>query len=298
MATAPADPVKLLHVAGLHGTGSTILANILGELDGFFNAGELAYLWQALDRPELCGCGRPVPECDVWSSILGSVFLSTREARARLRPRPAWIDAARLPALALEERRADPDLARYRADLSDVCRAICDVTGARVIIETSKHPPFGRVLARAPGIDASVLHLVRDPRASTHAWLRMTRSPLSPLVVGAMWTTWHAAVPRLWRGAGYLAVRYEDFVTIPRRTVLDILGFLELPASDLPFVDEHTVHLRPNHMPAGNQNRFRSGLVEVTPRDEWRGSLGHARAAATMVMASPLLRRWGYRLHR
>lgn len=293
-----AEPVKLLHVAGLHGTGSTILANILGELDGFFATGELAYLWKALELPYLCGCGRRVPDCELWTRILARVFAGPREAVKRLRPKRQWVDAARLPVLLLEERRGDPDLARYRATLADLSRAIRDVTGARLVVEISKHPPFGRVLARAPGIDASVVHLVRDPRASAHAWERVTRSPLRPLLVGATWSTWHALVPRLWRGAPYIPVRYEDFVAQPRRTILDVLDLLGLQAPELPFVDEHTVRLGPNHMPAGNRNRLRSGLVEIAPHDEWRDSLGRARAAATVATASPLLHRWGYTSHR
>jgi hypothetical protein len=161
-------------------------------------------------------------------------------------------------------------------------------------VDSSKHPPFGRVLAGAPGVDASVVHLVRDPRASTHAWSRVTRSPVRPALVGATWTTWHAAIPRLWQGARYQPVRYEDFVRAPRDVVLDILALLDEPVGALPFVDDHTVRLGQNHMPAGNRNRFRTGLVEIADHDEWQTSLSAGRAAATLITAAPLLRRWGY----
>ena len=37
--------VKVLYVMGHGGSGSTILGNVLGELNGFFHAGELDTLW-------------------------------------------------------------------------------------------------------------------------------------------------------------------------------------------------------------------------------------------------------------
>lgn len=293
--TARAEPVRLLHVAGLHGTGSTILANILGEIDGWFAVGELAYLWQAVQRRDPCGCGKSILECDVWARTLGSLFSDPAEAVERLRPDPAWVDLARLPSLLAQERRHDEHLARYRTTLGDLLRALRDTTGARVLVETSKHPPFGRILARTPVLEASVLHLVRDPRASAYAWLRVTPSRLRTLVAGAMWTTWHGAIPPLWASHPYLAVRYEDFVAAPRQAIHRIAAFAGEPDPVLPFVDEHTVRLRPNHMPAGNRNRLRAGLIDVSAHDEWRSSLSRGRAAATVLVAAPLLGRWGYR---
>ena len=39
----------------------------LGEVDGFFFAGELRYLWQrGLVEDRLCGCGLPLSACPFW----------------------------------------------------------------------------------------------------------------------------------------------------------------------------------------------------------------------------------------
>lgn len=290
--------VKVLHIAGLHGTGSTILANVLGALDGFFAAGELAYLWQALERREVCTCGRELRQCDVWRRALDSVFATPAEAIAGLRPEASWVNASNLPLLALQERRGDRQLERYRTLLADVCRAIRATTGARVIVEASKHPPYGRVLARIPGVKSYVVHLVRDPRASACSWTRARGLAARPAVVGGIWTTWHWTIPRLWsdQRKNYLALRYEDFVRAPRRAVLDILALVEEPNGELPFVDEHTVRLGPSHMANGNPTRFRTGIVELRDHNEWRGRLSARQAWATTATTWPLLRRWGYPL--
>ena len=46
----------VLYIAGTGRSGSTVLANILGEVDGVFAAGEVRYLWQrGLKEGRLCG---------------------------------------------------------------------------------------------------------------------------------------------------------------------------------------------------------------------------------------------------
>ena len=37
---------RVLYILGWGRSGSTVLGNILGEVDGFFCAGELHYLWE------------------------------------------------------------------------------------------------------------------------------------------------------------------------------------------------------------------------------------------------------------
>lgn len=38
--------VKVLYIAGWGRSGSTILDNVLGQVEGFFSGGELSYLWE------------------------------------------------------------------------------------------------------------------------------------------------------------------------------------------------------------------------------------------------------------
>jgi hypothetical protein len=114
-----------------------------------------------------------------------------------------------------------------------------------------------------------------------------------------MWAIWHWTIPRLWRDQPdtYLSLRYEDFVREPRQAMLDILALIGEPNGELPLVDEHTVRLGPNHIPSGNPNRFRAGIVELKAHDEWRLRLSRRSAVATTATAWPLLHRWGYPLH-
>ncbi|HDO25996.1 MAG TPA: sulfotransferase, partial [Nitrospirae bacterium] len=67
--------IKVLYIAGMSRSGSTILGNILGEIDGFFNAGELIDIWdRGLASDGKCGCGMKISKCEVWRTVLDKAF--------------------------------------------------------------------------------------------------------------------------------------------------------------------------------------------------------------------------------
>src|SRR5579875_2891853 len=57
---------RVLFVAGMHRSGTTLIARLLGGLAGFFCAGELHSIWSS----RLCGCGQELDACPVWSAVL------------------------------------------------------------------------------------------------------------------------------------------------------------------------------------------------------------------------------------
>jgi hypothetical protein len=69
-----ARAVKVVLLLAWGRSGSTILDNALGAMDGFFSAGEIRYLWErGVIKGWRCGCGRPVTQCPVWSVVLARV---------------------------------------------------------------------------------------------------------------------------------------------------------------------------------------------------------------------------------
>ncbi|MGB3634443.1 MAG: hypothetical protein WA982_10425, partial [Rubrobacteraceae bacterium] len=66
---------KVLYIVGLGRSGSTILSNSLGQIDGFFSAGEICYIWrQNFIENRLCGCGQPFDKCPVWTQVVKKAF--------------------------------------------------------------------------------------------------------------------------------------------------------------------------------------------------------------------------------
>jgi len=316
---------RVLYVAGTGRSGSTLTAAMLGQLRGAFAAGEMLYLWQrGLAERRPCGCGTPVPECPVWTdirtapsaraSVTAAVPLDQLDRvepaalHARLRAR---LRLRRLPLFLWRRATGRPPVPPHPADdavLAALYRTIAARTGADVVIDSSKLPPYGALVGALPGVEVKVLHLVRDPRATAFSWRRtrgldgaadptaMDRP--SPLRAAVLWLAWNAAARLFWRGDAYLRVRYEDLCADPGGTVRRVATFAGLPTGPLPFAAPGVIQLGPTHTVAGNPSRHRTGAVAVVADDEWRTGLGRRAFVLVTLVTAPLLRLCGYRVRR
>lgn len=301
--------IKVLYVAGFGRSGSTILDNLLNQVEGFLSAGELCYMWDHdLPKNGLCGCGRSLEECEVWGKVLreeGVVGIDAREM-SRLEGRGLRTRHLSLALTARGRERLDSRLEDYAANLETFYRAIQRTTGARVIVDSSKSPMYGRVLGTIPSIDLRVVHLVRDPRAAAYSWLRKKLQPdrgeagymdqHTPVKSSLMWTVWNAAAGAFWRGKPdrYLALRYEDLVADPRAALGRILAMVGEGDPSLPFVSGREVDLGVNHTVAGNPNRFKIGKTILRLDDEWRRRMRLRDRAVVTLLTLPGLLRHGF----
>lgn len=314
-ATAPAvDSVKVLYIGGTGRSGSTILDNILGQVDGVFSVGELRYLWErGMIDNRLCGCGRPFRECPLWASVLAEAFGATVEVdpRAMIRLQQSRVRSRHVPRLlASRARSAPPPPDSYEAQLERLYRAVQRRTGCRVIVDSSKLPSYGRVLQDIPSIELYVVQLVRDPRATAYSWMRkrelrdygdlrwMQRQP--PLKSSGLWGMWNAVAEMFWRplDSRYLRLRYEDFVADPQEAVRRVLRLVGEEGAELPFTGPTTVRLGPTHTVAGNPSRLANGEVELRADSEWVGSMRPKDRNLVTAVTWPLLLRYGYPLRR
>jgi hypothetical protein len=159
-------PTRLLYVLGRGRSGSTILAQVLGALDGFFTAGEVRMLWDPVLRHDShCACGAPVRQCPVWSKVLKRI--GPVDPHRVVRWQREVVREGRLPQLLRGS--TWPALAGYRRVMDRVYAAIADVTGCHTIVDTSKRPSYAVVARGLPSMDPYFLHLVRDPRASAYS---------------------------------------------------------------------------------------------------------------------------------
>ena len=300
----PAAPT-VLYLAGTGRSGSTVLAGVLGEVDGFFFAGEVRYLWQrGLVENRLCGCGQPLTRCEFWGAVLERAYGSRAiDARAIAAEQRRAIRMRRLPALLVGRPAASTE---HLNRLARLYRAIADESGARVVVDSSKLPAYGRLLRAVPDLDLRVVHLVRDPRAVAYSWQRQKAQPdrgtpgymqqRSPLATAVMWTVMNGATPRLLDSGGehFTEMRYEDFAAAPRASVDSILALAGANGARAPFADERTVRMSGNHSVAGNPDRLATRDVEIRPDAEWTTRLTRANELVTTAGALPLLHRYRY----
>jgi len=304
--------VKVLYILGSSRCGSTVLANILGELSGFFSGGEIRYLWERVLQGRRCGCQRPVDQCDIWASVLSANGQDREHIEAisafqregiRLHRTPGLLRQS--PARLLRSR----SLASYVAAMSDVYERLGKVTAARVLVDSSKRASNGAVMRLIRGADPYFLHLVRDPRAVTYSNLRLKSNPdrdggaemprTTAKFAAVHWLARNLAaedVRRHYKAGRSLLLRYEDFVAEPKRTVDRIAEFLGERSSTTPFVDSRTVVLNTNHTVSGNPDRFTTGPVHIRIGGDWAHELNSRDRLITTALTLPLLPRYGYQV--
>lgn len=300
--------MKVLYIVGSSRCGSTILGNILGELDGFFNGGEIRFLWSRVLQGRRCGCQRPVDGCPVWRSVLPSGGGDRRAIQTLDHAQHAVLRLHHSPSLL---RRAPKSLLRSR-ELTGYVRAMTDlykrlsrVTQARLIVDSSKRPSNAAALRLIHGIDPYVMHLVRDARGVAHSRLRPKANPdgAGEMPIVSSWASsidWMATnlaaedLTRQWPPDRSIFLRYEDFVTDPKNAIDRIAAFVGERVQPDPFIDDNAVKLGPNHTVSGNPDRFERGPVRLRADVEWVDHMRSLDRRVTTALTFPLLVRYRY----
>lgn len=305
---------KVLYIAGLGRSGSTLFDRMLGQVPGFFSVGELRELWhRGLQQNALCGCGIPFRDCPFWTRVGDRAF-------------GGWsnVDAERVQALAtsVDKHRWVPFLARpgtwppfdrrverYLKWLRPVYAAIHEVGRTRVIIDSSKAPSTALVLLRLPELDLRFLHLIRDSRGVAYSWTKKVVRPdivgevvymnrFQPVRIGSRWLTRNAMAEVLTRRPpGGVRIQYEDMVADPRSQLERVIVAIDerLEPGDLSFLRGREVFLAPNHTVMGNPARMQDGATALRLDEEWRARLPRLQSGIVTALTWPLLRRYGYR---
>ncbi|MFI7705170.1 sulfotransferase [Nonomuraea sp. NPDC049480] len=303
--------MRVLYVTGWCRSGSTLLGNLLNELPGVAHVGELNYLWANgvlhSGTNSSCGCGKDLQDCEVWREVLHRLGGSAVQSLAT---EMIGLHDARLRTRFTRERlREARGLARPPRDvlrIGEVKRrlytAIGEVTGAEVIVDTSKFPAEAAHLMGLRDLRPRTLHMVRDPRATAYSWHRAKGyiPAMSPLHSSAYWTGFNVAsewIVRAFPGE-CRRLRYEDFAVRPAETVDRVMAWAGLTGLN-PVTSGNsgsTATLGVNHTVTGNPDRLRTGPVAIRPDDAWHAALPVSSTALSTLTALPLMGRYGYRL--
>jgi hypothetical protein len=303
--------IKVLYVAGLGRSGSTLLGNVLGQVEDFVSVGEVRTIWQhGLIQNKVCGCGRLFSECEFWQLILDEAYggMGKVDPYRMTELRESWARTKHIPLMLTPpgKRLISQRLAEYVDNLERLYRAVQTTTDSRVIVDTSKFPSYGFTVSLIPSVDLHVVHLVRDPRAVAHSWLRKKLMPDpetpeyiprdTPTGTSMRWTARNLGTELFWRcyPERYLLLRYEDFVAQPQKALRRVLELVDESSTPLPHVAEHEVELGINHNIWGNPNRFQGGPVQLRPDDEWIFKMRQRDKSLVTLLTLLLLTRYGY----
>ena len=194
----------------------------------------------------------------------------------------------------------------YLHALSRLYESIQEVSGATIIVDSSKSPMYGYLIGLVDTLQVTSLQLVRDPRAVAFSWQRRLVDPQAPestylyqRPLGILTLEWMMnnlsmeIVSRVNAGR-QRRLSYEEFVSDPLSTARDLAEFADeafLVSGNRP---EGEMVLPKVHMVLGNPNRFVTGNIPIELDNEWRSALKSRQWLLVTTMTLPFLGRYGY----
>jgi hypothetical protein len=301
----------VLYIGGSGRSGSTLLERLLGAVPGVATLGEVVHLpTRGLVEGQTCGCGEPLTTCPFWGPVGEEAFGGWAAVDG-----PEWqalqhrVDRNRhLPLLAV------PATASFRRDLADhidrlerLYLAAARVSGASVLVDSSKHASTAFALRHARRVDVRFVHLVRDSRGVAYSWTKEVARPetaddelmptYSPAAAAGWWDAFNVMLTALRAtGAPIDRLRYEDVLVDPAaalRRILAPTGLALEPGWD-GFLTPEGARLGPSHSVAGNPMRFRTGTIPLRRDDAWRDALPTPDRRVVTALTSPFLVAYGY----
>ncbi|MFB3903776.1 MAG: sulfotransferase [Acidobacteriota bacterium] len=305
----PKPTYTFVSVATCAYSGATLLAFFLGAHPEIASLGEMDGLIPTEDPERYqCSCRQKIRECHFWArvaegmarrgflfdpgnfdlrfSVPGSkVIRYLRTASSGIPLMDSIRDFAFLT-LTSEGPRTAALAARNVAFVETVL----EVTGKRILVDTSKGLLRLPALARLSGLDLRAIHLVRDVRGVV-ASRKRRETPLPVTRMARQWATNNrriqALLGRLF-GHRYLRIRYEDLCRDLEGTLRSIQEFCGCQQVLLSLDPAKT----PHHI-VGNPMRLR-GAPGVQIDEQWRKLLTGQEQENIRKVANPLIRRFGY----
>jgi hypothetical protein len=300
------DRPGVLYIAGAGRSGSTVVARYLEAAVDACHVGELRYVWsRGVDEGQLCECGEPFGHCHFWSAVLAGAYpVGVAPVRQRMAVLSERVDRLRrIPAnvaIALGRRRS-ADVEAYGDCLVPLYGQVQRVSGASVVIDSSKDPSYLFALHATRRIQLQVLHLVRDSRAVAYSWTRVKKRPevhwedqamavRRPSLAARRWVENNLAVELFGRVSPRVhRLRYEDFADDPESATAGLVSELGLVRRPQP---EQVA----GHSFSGNPMRFDRAPLRVRPDTAWSTDLDSRERRKVSLISFPLLKKYGYQL--
>ena len=303
-------PLMVVYIAGDGRSGSTLLDRLIGVYPKVFSCGELGNLLQSTTSSEqFCACGAHARDCGFWTSVLARWSASVPDFTEReyrgLQRRFERLRHLLRPGFRRELNIENPRFARYAEYTRSLFDAVADLSGAEVIVDSSKSPARALALSRVPGIEVRMLHLVRDVRGVAYSLRKLQKPKPGEGLLTKMRRRSNLRFAGTWAVVNYfcekvrpripgpsLFTRYEDYTADPDG-ILSALAAL-IGCDRTSYATSAAGLMKQGHQVAGNDARLRP--VQAISTDEvWRRQFGFVLRKGLYVLVLPLMLRYRYR---
>ena len=299
-----------------------MLDYLLGNHPDAVGVGEIRYLYTHIIREGkgdkhnwACSCGDAIEACSFWKPVLEKVEERGGVPRqddtgfaiedGRKFKNLLTLSALLLPVAAYKRwivRRTQVD-AQSQGNLKHCVRYMesIDQLYGKAIIDSSKKGKqlvnMLGVLGARPNVEVKVIHLMRDPRATT--WSKVKRQGLKHTPWRFMrsmvsWVTENAEI-RLARSivpeSDWVSVRYEDLCENLDATLKGISSQIGL---DVNAVGLGQLNKDEKHNICGSPTRFETDRTQVQLERKWLEGIRFSHRLIYCIVARPFLEALGY----
>src|SRR6266540_1011647 len=311
MMNSQRGPLRVVYIAGVGRSGSTVLDSVLGNHASIQSVGELSRL--ASDgwiHNFYCSCGEPAKECPFWVAVQqawcesngGITIQEYIETQNKVEQFRRW------PFMLRESTRRNPTFQVYAEQTVLLLRAIQMLSGCTTIVDSSKGVERALALSLIPEIDLRVIQLVRDPRGVVWSHKKSFAKNLEsglprdirpwPAWRGALyWCRMNMQADWLRRRVGAeksMLVRYEDFMVQTVATLQQIGDFIGVDLSDVQQAITQGENLYFGHTIAGNRVRMQ-GELRLKFDQDWLQKLSPRDRRVTEIISGWMMARYGYK---
>ena len=304
--------LRVVYIAGVGRSGSTVLDSVLGNHPHIQSVGELSRLSSdAWIQNFYCSCGKRSEDCPFWSavrqswcSVNGGVTVQEyNEIQSEVENIHQW------PARIRERWQNSQTFQLYVEQTIHLLKAIQSVSGCTVIVDSSKAVERAFALSLIPEIDLRIIQLVRDPRGVVWSHRKAFAKDLEnglPRDIRSQ-PAWRAALywcrinlqaDWLRRRVGpykSLFLRYEDFMLNTLPVLRTVGSFIGIDLENVQHLIDEGQKLYFDHTIAGNRVRMK-GELKLKYDQEWREKLSPGDRRVTEFLTGWLMARYGYKL--
>jgi len=296
--------IKVVYVNGWWRSGATILSRSLGNSKEAFFAGELKDYWRIrFMKHNKCSCGEKFPTCSFWQEVSKEHIrsfpsINFEELKNEFREIEKWSNYFKLRKLIKNKKETSlkPILVKYLAHNEKLYEIISQITGKKIIIDSSRNP--GRLLALLSSnkIEIYTINIIRDPRATMNSLIQKDirnvnenrqKTPLNILNWNIKNLLGLDIMKKIDADKGTY-ISYKNFTRHPAQVLEKLKNRLNLSLNYEEVNGKFSINLEAGHIFSGNRSRFNTGKITITEDTNWERELSRFHKILISIGSLPL----------